>query len=783
MPLSDQARIARERDRPRIVALWQALSALKSCVSFMNTGAHPDDEDSSMLAVMRFRDGIDISYACSTRGEGGQNDIGTETAAALGTLRTAEMEAACDRLDLRMYWLSTSPDDPITDFGFSKSGVETLGKWGKDRTLARFVDIIRTERPDIICPTFLDVPGQHGHHRAMTQAAHDVMALAADPDFAGSDLPVWQVKKMYLPAVSGAGQAYDDDLPPPPMTLTISAKGRDPVTGWSYERIGQQSRALHATQAMGRWVPAGKESDAPLHLAHSIVDGPDMGLASGLAATLRDLDVPLIAADLVKAQDACDAAVAAFPDGPEVLSQGCIAIKAVRDAIASCPPAAVPDIGHKLHRKEQQLSQVIYLAAGVDVHAQLDAEILRPDDVSTWQSEVHVDEGEVSLAAKLPKGWRSDGTQISLTTDAALSDPYPTTYLPNQPTAPCITVTLSVQDIEITQNVAFDVSPIVLPDRSAALSPAQDVINLADHRRSFSISVRDVAPASALIGLKVPVGWTYAHTGDKLTVTVPDNVTPGAYDVALTLDGFAAQSVTHIRRNHISPRALVRRAVTQVAVVNAQLPDVRVGYIGGGNDRVCHWLDRLGATVTDLSDTQLNAATLADYDTLVVGIFAMKFCDGLAAAMPMIHEWTAAGGTLVTLYHRPWDNWDADNTAPFRLEIGQPSLRWRVTNERASVDVLEPQHPLLNTPNQISDSDWANWHKERGLYFAKDWGDAYVPLLAMKDDGEAPLKGAILAADVGKGRHVHTSLILHHQMEKLTPGAFHLMANLLANRD
>ena len=123
MPITDQKRIARDRLKPRIVDLWRALSPLQTVVSFMNTGAHPDDETSAMLAAFSMRDGIDISYACSTRGEGGQNDIGTESAATLGTLRTAEMESACDVLGLRMYWHSTSPDDPITDFGFSKSGV------------------------------------------------------------------------------------------------------------------------------------------------------------------------------------------------------------------------------------------------------------------------------------------------------------------------------------------------------------------------------------------------------------------------------------------------------------------------------------------------------------------------------------------------------------------------------------------------------------------------------------------------------------------------------------
>lgn len=774
MPLSDQARIAAEQERPRIVALWQALCALKSTVSFMNTGAHPDDETSAMLAALRFRDGVDISYACSTRGEGGQNDIGTETAAALGALRTAEMEAACDRLDLRMYWLSISPDDTIFDFGFSKSGDETMAKWGRDRTLARFVDIIRTERPDIICPTFLDVPGQHGHHRAMTQAAHEIMGLAADPDFAGSVLPIWQIKKMYLPAWSGAGQAYDDDLPPPPATITIPASGKDPVTGWSFARIGQQSRVLHATQAMGRWVPAGEETDFSLHLAQSHVAGSDQEIASGLAQTLRDLDV----AGLPAAQDACDAALAAFPDAAAVLEHACAALQALRRAAKACPP----EISHKLTRKDQQLARVIHLAAGVDVRVALQEDVLHPGDSTTLVSEASVGVGDITLSPRLPAGWSTKGATVALNTDAAISDPYPATYLPDQPTAPCVDAALTVHGLTATVGVPFEVPPVVLPQRSAAVRPDADVINLARDRRTVVIDVSNISPTGAIPGLHVPEGWTVDNTQGSLIVSAPTDVSPGLYDLALTLDGQETSSVRHIRRAHIAPRVLVRPAIAQVRVVDAALPDVQIGYIGGGNDRVGGWLERIGAKVIDLSETDLTDATLTACDTLVIGIFAMKFRAGLAAAMPRIHDWVRAGGTLVTLYHRPWDNWDPDTTAPYRLEIGQPSLRWRVTDETAPVTILAPDHPLLNHPNRIGDADWADWHKERGLYFAKSWDAAYTPLIAMNDVGETPLEGALLAADVGRGRHVHTSLILHHQMEKLTPGAFRLMANLLAKR-
>ena len=778
MPLSDPARLAAERDHPRIVTLWGALVSLRSIVSFMNTGAHPDDETSAMLAALRFRDGIDISYACSTRGEGGQNDIGTETSEALGTLRTAEMEAACDRLDLRLYWLSESPGDTIFDFGFSKSGDETLQKWGRARTLARFVDIIRRERPDIICPTFLDVPGQHGHHRAMTEAAHLVMDLAADPDYADSDLPAWEVKKLYLPAWSGAGQAYDDDLPPPPATLTVTAKDRDPVTGWSFARIGQQSRAMHATQAMGRWVPAGEETDFPLHLAATRVDGPDKSLFSGLATTLRDIDAPDIADDLAAAQTAMDTAMAAFPDNAMILRNACAALGALRRAQSAC---AKPDrlrIGHKMARKDTQLCHVIRLAAGVQVHARFGKDHLRPGDSTTLRTEVVSGVARVKVSPLLPDGWSSDGDVITLGKQAAISDPYPQTYLPDSPAAPGLQVAVTCHSLTATSLIRPEIVSVVIPAHAATLDTTAEVLNTAIPRRTFTVQLTEVAPKDAVAALEAPTDWQTERTGGGFAVTAPQDVTPGLYQLALTLNGTPAQSV-----QQIASRVLTRPAKITVRVVEAALPAVRVGYIGGGNDRVGHWLGRMGVDVTDVTDAELASdAALAGFDTLVVGIFAMKFRPGLAAAMPRLHDWIEGGGTLVTLYHRPWDNWNPDTIPPRRLEIGQPSLRWRVTDEAADVTLLAPDHPLLNTPNRIGAPDWEDWHKERGLYFAKDWDAAYTPLISMHDPEEAPLSGAWLAADIGKGRHVHTSLILHHQMEKLTPGAFRIMANLIARR-
>ncbi len=157
----------------------------------------------------------------------------------------------------------------------------------------------------------------------------------------------------------------------------------------------------------------------------------------------------------------------------------------------------------------------------------------------------------------------------------------------------------------------------------------------------------------------------------------------------------------------------------------------------------------------------------------------MRTRPALAQNMSSIHRWIENGGHLLTLYHRPWDNWNPEIFPPCFLEIGQPSLRFRVTDETAAVTHLLPDHPLLNSPNKITSDDWLKWHKERGLYFAKAWHKDYKALLSMQDPDEEPHSGSLLSAEIGQGRHTHTSLILHHQMAKLVPGSYRLMANLL----
>ncbi|HNQ99703.1 MAG TPA: PIG-L family deacetylase, partial [Trueperaceae bacterium] len=239
------ARVLEQETQIGILDLYEALTPLKSVASFMTVGAHPDDERSSQIALLSKGLGVRSITVTANRGEGGQNSIGTEYLQALGVLRSREMEQASAAFNVELFFLSESFDDPIFDFRFSKSAVETLEIWGEDVMMEKLVRAIRQSRPDVIFTNFQNVFGQHGNHRAMAYAAEQAFTLAADPnaypEHFEMGLEPWQAAKFYLPSGRGSGQA-DFELE---TTLSIPTGGYDQVYGATYEQLGQQSRAYH----------------------------------------------------------------------------------------------------------------------------------------------------------------------------------------------------------------------------------------------------------------------------------------------------------------------------------------------------------------------------------------------------------------------------------------------------------------------------------------------------------------------------------------------------------
>ena len=197
-------------------SLWKHLQSLKSTVSFMQTGAHPDDETSKLLSKLSLGMGMHVTYINAVRGQGGQNALGIERGAELGAIRTKELINAMGLLRVDLGWLAEEKNDAIHDFGFSKSGDQTFDIWGKDHTLRQMVKMVRLFKPDIIIPTFLDVNGQHGHHRAITRTTIKAFEISNNCDyFSDLNLDPWEITNLFLPAWGGGGSSYYGGTPYP----------------------------------------------------------------------------------------------------------------------------------------------------------------------------------------------------------------------------------------------------------------------------------------------------------------------------------------------------------------------------------------------------------------------------------------------------------------------------------------------------------------------------------------------------------------------------------------
>lgn len=775
--LTAPERLRRRAAQPRLVTLARALSRLKSTVTVMNTGAHPDDEHSEMLAILRHQMGLRIVVACSTRGEGGQNSLGPERGGALGVLRSREMEEAARALDADIVWLGHGPDDPVHDFGFSKSGADTLSRWGEDRIIDRLVRTYRRFRPDVVIPTFLDVPGQHGHHRAMTEAAERALALAADPGYETEGLAPWTVTKFCLPAWSGGGDTYDDEVPPPKANILVTATGLDFATGMPFWQLGEASRAFHASQDMGHWRHAGER----LWPLHRVGAGTQGDLLDDLPKSLVDLGPSpcLATADAALAE-----AIAAFPDSAAILS----ALGTARRAIRGAQQDIAPEHAHRLARKLEEIDAATAIAAGVEVYASVSSASVAPAESVDLILEVERGEARSIRVTPLTSGAfaptgsaEMSGNRMTVPLTACADEKIENAFRPdwlslggNGNVSVLIEAEVNGEAIRFVRDTEEDLQ--IAPAYMVAIDPDALILPLpAPEARTVTIKT-DIA----LDRISIPdaPGLTVDRHKNTFAMTPDAPLAAGRHSLPLRVDGAPAFGITPIAYPHIGLTRFARPLSLDILALDLALPGTRVGYIGGGADRVGLWLHRMGTDVTEL-DAEALAGDLSGYDTIVIGIFAFGLRPDLRAATQKLHRWVEAGGHLVTLYHRPGDGWRPDATPPRPITIGSPSLRWRTTDPATEVEFLDPGHPLLTGPNRITTEDFAGWDKERGLYFASAWDEAYIPLLAMGDAGEPPLTGSLLSAKIGAGRHTHTSLVLHHQLDRLVPGAFRLMANLL----
>ncbi|AKJ05276.1 PIG-L family deacetylase [Archangium gephyra] len=808
------ASLAQTPRQPHAGELAADLRRLGVAGSVLYVAAHPDDENTRLLAYLAGGRGLRAGYLSLTRGDGGQNLIGTEQDELLGLIRTHELLAA-RRIDGAEQLFTRA-----RDFGYSKSADETLRIWGREQVLADVVLAIRRFQPDVIITRFTTQPPNHGQHTASALLAEEAFTAAADPSRFPEQLgevKPWKADRL-LNNVSTWNLKPDADMS---AYLKLDVGGYDPLLGRSWGEISAESRSQHKSQGFG--VPAERgtqleyfKSLAGTQPKSDVFEGLEFSWRrwGGTEQVVRTLDEAVNGFDARAPHKSVPAllrvheALSALPDSNPWKA---LKLRETEDLVAACA-------GLFLEARAAEAMAV----PGSQVALNLVA--LNRSPAALRLVGVTLPGGEsVAAGAELAdnKLFKLSKT-VAIPEAARISTPYwlrkpvagglytvdePDRALVGRPEGePALAVTFLYEvggkRFSVVRPVVYAWTDPVRGElyRAFELVPAvtatldRDVL-MFPNGAAQSVSVvlaAGRADADGKVRLEVPAGWRVepaevpfklAARGDERTVRF--QVTPpkgagerGRLRVVVESGGRAeswrVRSVTH---EHIPPQTV--RQPSEAALVPFTLATKvrRIGYIPGPGDRVAESLAAVGYEVTLLPEERLASEKLEGFEAIVVGVRAFNANQRLALHRERLMRYVEQGGRLIVQYNTNSRVGPLNaSLGPYPLELG----RDRVTDETAAMTPVDANLPLLKAPNKLTAADFEGWVQERGLYFASKWDERYKPVFAMNDPGEEPLRGGLLVARHGKGTFVYTGIAFFRQLPAGVPGAYRLLANLLA---
>lgn len=814
-----------------------ALRKLASTGKVLYVAAHPDDENTRLIAWLGGALGLHVTYLSLTRGDGGQNLIGDEADELLGLLRTHEL------LGARQIDGGQQRFTRARDFGYSKSAEETLTKWGKQAVLADVVWAIRTVRPDVVITRFSPTPPNHGHHLASALLAADAVQAAADPAqfpeqlgvHGGKTVSVHRVARLLhnVPNWNSKPGVVDPKLADVPR---VDVGSYEPLLGKSWGEVAAAARTVHKSQGFGSAPQRGPQLEHLQWLAGSQPQGldPMQGLDFGWQR--------LASEGLPKAKLARVEALVAEASRQLRAHQHLDAVATLLDL-----HAVLADLAPQLPFAAQQqtrLAEVVVGLLGLHIDAQLPAAEVVPGAAlqvtvtarlrQPFAAELHkvqlfAHEAEIAAAgpaAELP-GDASVVVQLAATLPA--STPYTTPWWLAEPgngllyTTPAQHLTgLPTLPPPLRAYVQLRVGRGAKAQRLVVMRPVQQQrVDPVDGERLRNVEVVPVlgaTPADEVVVLPpgkpqtvrvaVQAGQSGARGQLRLVVPAGFAVTPASHDVApgdagstqlvdfvvRAKKGQQARGLARLEVNagngwqpavatlevnhpHVPPLRWRKPAEVQLQPLDLQLRGARIGYLPGPESRTQAAMRQAGWQVTELTAAQLATADLSKLDAVVVGSRALNTQPKYAQHFARLWQWVQGGGVVLVQYQTQSRIGPLEvAVGPYPLEIG----RDRVTDEAAELGWLPAAQPFLQAPNRLGPQDWQGWVQERGLYFASKWDPAWQPLLACQDSGEAPLQGGLLVAPHGKGRVIYTGLSLFRQLPAGVPGAYRLLANLLA---
>ncbi len=797
--------------------LAHALDRLAVTARVLYVAAHPDDENTRLLAYLANGRHATAAYLSMTRGGGGQNLIGGEQGELLDVIRTEELLAARG-LDGAVQRFSR-----MRDFGYSKRPEETFAFWGREEALSDVVWIIRTFQPDVIVTRFNEQPPNHGHHTASAILAREAFTAAADPsrfpEQLASGVKPWQIRRV----VHNFGTWRGDK--PPADALAIDVGAYDVRLGMGYGELAALSRSQHKSQGFGM---PGERGQLLEHFVHVAGERAEKDLLEGVAMdwsrygeAAKPYAQAIAQARRVLHRDRPEqslphlweahAALAALPDEPRV-----------RDARRGVERLLAATTGLFIRATAKRPAVV----PGSDVELSVEIIARRPSDEEWIVRTLRAPTGAaLTVDAPLKVGDKRILTlRHPVPANAPVSMPYwlseepePGRYrvadqsLVGEPRGPAplsVEVTLtkgsaSGRTLKLSVPVQFAwTDPVqgerlrtVLLQPPATVTPTRDAV-LSANGKPAPLVVRVRAARDGVEGavqLALPEAWKatpaqqpvkLAKAGDETQVrfelTHTAQAKAGTVRPTLQVDGrtwsFREDVIDYA---HIPFQTVLQPSTVLAVPVQLTLPKGRVGYVRGSGDSVAEDLAHVGVQVELLDDATLRSGDLSRFSAIVLGVRAYNVREAVRSAHARLMTYVERGGTVVVQYNTH------NRLAPLQSPIGPYPLeldRDRITDERSAVEFVDPKHPVLRTPNALTPADFEGWVQERGIYFASKWDERYQPLFRMADPEEAPLVGSTLFARHGKGTYVYTGLAFFRQLPAGVPGAYRLFVNLLGNK-
>jgi LmbE family N-acetylglucosaminyl deacetylase len=808
-------------DAPTLLALeqmnageiQQALQKLNVLGRVLYIAAHPDDENTNLMALWANGSLYDSAYLSITRGDGGQNLIGPELREGLGVIRTEELLAA-RRIDHGKQFFSRA-----IDFGFSKTVEETMRIWDHDKILSDVVWVVRKFRPDVMVTRFSPEDQlTHGHHTASAILAREAFSAASDPNRFPEQLAfvkpwrptrlVWNTSPFFF---------RNRNLPFDPTGLAVlEAGGYNPLLGKAYTEIAAVSLSMHKSQGVGSPPRRGtrKEYFKLLEgqpMTNSLFEGIDtswsrVANSESIATEIRQITSQFHPAD------------------PAASVHELLKLRQVMSEIKD--DSWIPE-------KIAELDQIIAACLGLHVEASTNNEAVTPGQTLTVKLEainrcevpVTLEEvrfpnsgGSMKIGAPLPANELvTKDLSCRVPENTPYSQPYwlrkPETLgsfavgdqkligLPENPPELPVEIVLQVsgQKLQYVVDAKYrTVDPVagelrrrlvIAPPVSAKVSNS---VLVFPTNQPKPVQVRVTAatgPVKGELKLAAPQGWGVypaslpidlkgagAETVATFTVKPPEQNSQGTLRAIVSIDGrdysFERMRISY---PHIGVQTLMPPAEARLVRADIRKKGDRIGYIPGAGDDVPESLQQIGYSVKILSEPEITAKNLAQFSAIVLGIRAYNTQDGISNWLPELFAYVNAGGVAIAQYNTLADL-KAEQFGPYPLEIS----RDRVTDENAEVRILAPNHPLMTTPNKITSKDFEGWIQERGLYFPKKWDPAWTPILSCNDPKEKPLDGGLLVANLGEGFFVYTSYSWFRQLPAGVPGAYRLFANMLS---